>query len=100
MRHLLRHEHARKVLLLGILVQFLNLGLSDNVGAPLRPSNDTSLTSSVCILDLGQKDLAPVFTSCKCVATVACLRQDEKALCIQFEVLDGATASVKSSSGP
>ena len=94
MRHLLRHEHPREALFVVILLQCLTLGLFDNIGAPERPSNDTSLTSSVCTLDLGQKDLPPVFTSCRCVATVACHLQDGQALCIQSEVVNGATASL------
>ncbi|CAK0782475.1 hypothetical protein CVIRNUC_005706 [Coccomyxa viridis] len=64
MRHLLRHDHTRQALLVVILLQHLDLGLFDNVGSPERPSNDTNFTSSVCTMDLGQKDLAPVFTSC------------------------------------
>ena len=47
-----------------------------------------------------QKDLAPVFTSCRCVATVAYLAQDVKALYIHFRVPDGATASLNVSKGP
>ena len=100
MRHLLRHDHTRQALLVVILLQHLDLGLFDNVGSPERPSNDTSFTSSVCTMDLGQKDLAPVFTSCRCVATVAYLAQDVKALYIHFRVPDGATASLNVSKGP